>query len=145
MTGYVAVIDPYPHQSKQLTKLYKFYEYLKEGRLVTTRCTECGHVTWPPKTMCPECASAAVEWADLPGEGTVVGYTVAERGIPAGFPIPTVFVLVQVGPVRILSRLIDAKPEQVELGMTVVPDLVKIPGDTHTEERVLQVFRLKKN
>lgn len=141
--NYVATTDPFPHQDKKFTKIYPFYDYLREGRLVTTRCQECGHLTWPPKTMCPQCASAKIEWADLPKEGVIVEYTVAERGIPAGFAIPTIFVLVQMGEVRILSRLMDAQPDQVDIGMAVKPDLVKVPGTPFSEERVLPVFKPK--
>lgn len=144
-TNYVATIDPFPHQDKKFTKIYPFYDYLKQGRLVTTRCQDCGHLTWPPKTMCPQCASAKIQWWDLPQEGTIVEYTVAERGIPAGFDIPTIFVLVQMGEVRILSRLMDAKPHQVDIGLAVLPGLVKVPGTPFSEERVLPVFKLKQN
>jgi len=142
-TNYVATIDPFPHQDKKFNKLYPFYDHLKQGRLVTTRCRECGHITWPPKTMCPRCASDQIEWTDLPKEGVIVEYTVAERGIPAGFDIPTIFVLVQIGEVRILSRLMNARPDQVDIGMAVEPGLVIVPGTPFSEERVLPVFKLK--
>ena len=140
---YTATTDPFPHQTEEYTKLYRFYQCLREGRLVTTRCRDCGRVTWPPKTVCPECASGEIEWADLPREGTVVSFTVAERGIPAGFPAPTVFVLVQMGPVRILSRLVDADPGRVQNGMAVEPDMISVPGTPYSGERVLPVFRPK--
>ncbi|AGL00675.1 Zn-ribbon domain-containing OB-fold protein [Desulfoscipio gibsoniae] len=142
-TNYVATIDPFPHQSPKLTKMYPFYDHLRKGRLVTTQCRECRHTTWPPKTICPACASAGVEWVDLPEEGTVIEYTIAERGIPAGFSIPTIFVLVQIGPVRILSRLIDADPDQVETGISVKPAVVQVPGTPYDPERFLPVFKLK--
>jgi uncharacterized OB-fold protein len=93
--------------------------------------------------MCPKCASANIDWIDLPKEGKIVEYTIAERGIPAGFDIPTIFVLVQVGPVRILSRLINAKPDQVDVGLAVEPDYVKVPGNPYSDDRVLPVFKLK--
>lgn len=141
--SYIATTDPYPHQTEAFTKLYSFYDRLKEGRLVTTRCRDCGNTTWPPKSMCPACASGSLEWNDLPQEGTIVAYTIAERGIPAGFPVPTVFVLVQMGPVRILSRLVDADPALVTAGMAVKPDAVRVPGTPFHGERVLPVFRLK--
>jgi len=140
---YIATIDPFPQQHKKYTKMYPFYDHLRQGRLVSTQCEECKHITWPPKTMCPQCASAQIDWVELPKEGRVVEFTVAERGIPVGFDIPTIFVLVQVGPVRILSRLINADPSKVEIGLAVEPDLVKVPGTPLDEERVLPVFKIK--
>lgn len=140
---YIATIDPFPQQDKKFTKMYPFYDHLRQGRLVSTQCAECKHITWPPKTMCPKCASANIDWIDLPKEGKIVEYTIAERGIPAGFDIPTIFVLVQVGPVRILSRLINAKPDQVDVGLAVEPDYVKVPGNPYSDDRVLPVFKLK--
>jgi uncharacterized OB-fold protein len=123
--------------------MYPFYDHLRQGRLVSTQCAACNHITWPPKTICPKCASAQIDWVELPQEGTIVEYTIAERGIPAGFDIPTIFVLVQIGPVRILSRLINADPGKVKIGLTVCPDLVKVPGTPLAEDRVLPVFKMK--
>lgn len=143
--SYIATTDPYPHQTPDYNQLHPFFDHLREGRLTTTRCRDCGQVTWPPKGMCPACASGNLEWADLPGEGAIVACTVAERGIPAGFPVPTVFVLVQVGPVRILSRLVDADPGRVSPGMAVRADAVRVPGTPLGEDRVLPVFRLITN
>lgn len=142
--GYVATIDPYPHQTKEYNQLYRFYELLREGKLATTKCKECGHVTWPPKLLCPKCASGEIEWTELPNEGTIVGFTVAYGGIPANFPIPTIFVMVEIGPVRVFTRVIDASPEEVEIGAKVEPTAVKVDGTPYAEDRVLPVFKLKK-
>jgi len=140
---YIATIDPFPHQDQKSTQLHPFYDHLRQGRLMSTQCAECKHITWPPKTMCPQCASAQIDWVELPQEGRIVEFTIAERGIPAGFDIPTIFVLVQIGPVRILSRLINADPSKIKIGLTVKPDLVKVPGTPLCEDRVLPVFKLQ--
>jgi uncharacterized OB-fold protein len=138
--GYAAVLDPYPHQTKEYNQLYRFYELLREGKLCTTKCVKCGHVTWPPKTMCPKCASGELEWHELPADGTVMGYTVAEGGLPPHIPVPAIFVLVQLGPVRILARLLQAKPEDVEIGMRVKPTCVVVEGTPYAPDRVLPAF-----
>jgi len=140
---YVATIDPFPQQDKKYNQMYPFYDHLRQGRLVSTQCQECKHITWPPKTMCPQCASAQLDWVELPKEGRIVEFTIAERGIPAGFDIPTIFVLVQLGPVRILSRLMNADPSKIEIGLAVEPTLVKVPGTPLSEDRVLPVFKIK--
>ena len=39
---YMVTMDLFPQQSKEFNQIYKFYEYLKEGRFTTTKCKECG-------------------------------------------------------------------------------------------------------
>jgi len=135
---YIYTIDPYPQESKEHNKLYLFYDYLKEGRLTTTQCKKCGHLPWPPRTVCPECMSDELEWVDLPTEGTVTNFSVQLAGVPLGFNPPLVFAIVDLGKgVKFLSRLVDAKPEEVKIGSKVKLEVEKVPGD-----RVLPAFRL---
>ena len=63
---YSPTLDIWPIEAKEFNRIYKFYEYLREGRLTTTKCSECGHVAYPPRVICPGCFSDKLVWIDLP-------------------------------------------------------------------------------
>ena len=113
---------------------------LAGGRLSTTRCTGCGHVDWPPRGFCPECAGDAFEWVDLPTEGTVHAFTAQDTGLPAGFSGPRVFVIVKVGGHRIFSILLDADPARVTLGQRVHLTPLAVAADPKGNPRWLPAF-----
>ncbi len=48
-----------------LDRTHQFWDALREGRFVTTRCTSCGEVSFPPQADCPRCMSSSHEWVDL--------------------------------------------------------------------------------
>lgn len=59
-----------------------FNEYLKEDRLMATRCTSCQAVHLPPRSMCTGCFSNQMEWVELSGEGELVGFSTIFVGLP---------------------------------------------------------------
>ena len=63
----------YPPRITEFTRT--FWEGLAAGRFLTSRCTDCEHMTFPPKPICPECWEPNVEWVELSGRGTLVSYT----------------------------------------------------------------------
>jgi len=58
-----------------IAKTHRFWDGLKEGRFVTTRCKSCGEVTFPPQADCPNCMSGEVEWVDMGTEAELVTFT----------------------------------------------------------------------
>jgi len=48
---------------------------LSTGRLVGTRCTACGSVSWPGRPICQRCGAAAAEEVQLSDNGTLITYT----------------------------------------------------------------------
>lgn len=53
----------------------KFFEGLKEGKLLTTRC-KCGRLFFPPQRDCPSCMKSDMEWVELKREGVLETLTV---------------------------------------------------------------------
>ena len=51
--------------------IYKFYQFLKEGKIMARRC-RCGEVSFPPRGLCPSCGSDVAEWVELVGEGKLL-------------------------------------------------------------------------
>lgn len=135
----VYLTDPVPLQTADENRVYKFYDHLKEGRLTTTQCKQCGHVTWPPRVVCPECISDQLEWVDFPKTGHIYAFTVQEGGNPPGFVPPVIYALIDFdNGKRIISPILDCIPEEVEAGAEVVLKVVPAYRD-----RVLFFFQLK--
>ncbi len=53
----------------------KFFEGLKEGKLLATKC-KCGRLFFPPQKDCPSCMKSEMEWVELKKEGTLETLTV---------------------------------------------------------------------
>lgn len=102
-----------------VAKTARFWQALKEGQLVTTRCTKCGNVTFPPQNDCPKCLASEPEWIDLGNEAVLESFTQIVV-TPVSFVDYEPYV-VAVGRlmegVKILAWLSDVQPEQVKVGM----------------------------
>ena len=138
--SYVRATDPFPLETVEHNKLHEFYARLAAGRLSTTRCTGCQRTAWPPRGFCPECASDAFDWVDLPSEGTIHAFTVQDAGLPAGFDGPRVFAIVKVDGHRIFAIVRDADPRAVEVGHRVRLAPLRVADDPAGQPRYLPAF-----
>ncbi len=63
-----------------------FYESLKEGKIMATRCIECGSVEYPPMPSCNTCGAIDMEWIELSGIATMQHmYRVPDKKMYAPF------------------------------------------------------------
>ena len=53
------------------TKVADFAGYLKNGRMMGSRCTDCGASSFPPRADCEACLSSNFEFVEISGKGTV--------------------------------------------------------------------------
>ena len=100
----------------------KFWEGCKEHRLVIQRCKDCRKFIFYPRSLCPECMSDNIEWVDSSGKGTIYSYTTIWRAPNNDFlkDVPYTIVLVDLEKnVRLMSWIVDCKPEDVHVGMEV--------------------------
>ena len=148
---YPVTMDMWPVEAKEFNRLYPFYDHLKEGRLTTTKCPECGKVAYPPRVICPECLNESLEWIDLPKEGTVIVAAEQMKGVPLGFEAPLIHAWIDLGPQspipRLLTRVINSPPGTLEEGERVrlvvfdVPSHpIEIKRETIEAERVFFAF-----
>lgn len=56
---------------------YRFYEGLKEEKILGNKCPKCGKVLVPARTFCPECYVDMEDWVEVSQEGEVVAWTLA--------------------------------------------------------------------
>jgi hypothetical protein len=141
VSPYLRAVDPLPLESPEFNKLHAFYAHLAAGRLTTTRCAGCGRRDWPPRGFCPACTSDAYEWIDLPREGRVHGFSVQETGIPAGYPRPLIFAMVEVAGLRIFAPLVGGvRAADVRIGMPVTLRPIRVADDPQGQPRHLPAF-----
>jgi uncharacterized OB-fold protein len=129
--------DPSLHSKRPLTLRFdipisrtrEFWESLKRGKFITTKCSKCGNVTFPPQADCPKCMASEFEWVDLGSEATLVTFTdiqVAPASFAGSDPY-SVAIGEFPGGVKVLARLEGAQPKKAKLGM-------KLRIDARTEK-----------
>lgn len=79
MFKWFGIVNHTPH-----TKVAAFAEHLREGRLMASRCTACGHRSFPPRADCEQCLSGAFEFVEIAGTGTLLTWT-RVTAAPSGF------------------------------------------------------------
>jgi uncharacterized protein len=101
----------YPPRMTEFTSV--FWDGLREGLFQTSMCTQCRHMTFPPKPVCPECWSESVQWVELSGRGLLRSFTEVSAA-PAMFADDAPYVLCIVDleeGVRVLSRILASWDE----------------------------------
>jgi len=123
------MLDFYPLQDEKFTRISRFFQNLKEGKLTTTKCKRCGKLLWPPRIVCPECFSENLEWVDLGVEGELYAFTEMKLGIALGFVEDAPFCtgIVKIGGLLISARIDDAKYEDLKIGDKVRLKIVELP------------------
>jgi uncharacterized OB-fold protein len=117
-----------------------FWDALNEGRLVFQACGDCGKLRHYPRPICDECYSDHVEWKTSNGKGVIYSWTETHHPFHIGFRGETPYILVTAefdGGVRIQTQLLDAKVEDLKIGMHVEVMLTKA-----TEDLTLPLLRL---
>ena len=86
----------------------RFWEGLREGRLLSTRCAQCGVVSFPPRNLCRACWATDVPWIELASLGTLYSFTrvhVAPGAFRGDTPYAIGIVDLDDGP-RLMCRMI---------------------------------------
>lgn len=122
------MLDFYPLEDEKNTKISRFFENLKRGRLTTTKCTKCDKLLWPPRVICPECLSDELDWVDLGSEGGLYAFTEMRLGAPLGFVQDTPFCLglIEVNGLLISARIDDATYDKLTIGDKVHLKIVEL-------------------
>ena len=106
-------------------KAADFVDFLEQGKVMATRCRQCGGQYFPPKADCPRCLSSDVEWFEIQGTGKLATYTIVSYG-PTGFEndAPYRLAIADFDGLRVFGRLsrdIDEVDIKVGMGLKVVP------------------------
>ena len=125
------------------TKVTDFAQYLKDGRIMGSRCKSCGATSFPPRADCDVCMSGEFEFFEMSGKGTVHTYTKIVSA-PTGFEdvapyIVGVVDLAEGG--RALAWFGETiKEEEIEVGM----DIQMVPQIFEELEDIKVYYSLEK-
>jgi uncharacterized OB-fold protein len=118
-----------------------FWAACKEHRLILQTCTQCGHVRYPPRPVCPSCGSLEAEWIPSAGRGFiyswVVVYHAAHPATMTSVPYNLVLVEIEEG-VRMVSNLVGIESTDITPGLEV-----EVIFDDVSPEVTLPKFRVR--
>ena len=121
-----------------------------EPQLIGSRCADCGIVTFPTQDSCPRCASTEMDDQLLPRRGWLWAWTTQEFAPPSppyGGPAGDAFVPFGVGyveldgEVKVETRLTEADPEALSIGMEM--ELVVLPFRTDDDGNEVVTFAFR--
>ena len=103
------------------TKVSEFADELHKGRLVGSKCKNCGEETFPPRADCIKCLSGDFEYIDTKPTGTLVTFTTVNSA-PTGFEDISPYTLGLIdldSGGRLISWFENTKAEDIKIGMRV--------------------------
>ncbi len=134
------LLDFFPLEGEEATRLARFYERLREGRLSTTRCRVDGELHWPPRVACPRCHGEDLEWLDLPESGRIYAFSAVLGAAPLGMEseVPYAVGLIDLdgAPLRLFGR-IEGRPWSA----LAIGDRVSVEAYEVGDGRVFYRFR----
>lgn len=99
-----------------------YWQGARAGRLLLPRCLDCGQAHFYPKSICPFCRSARLDWLEAAGTGTVYSFTLVNRAPSPAFagavPYAVALVALDEGP-HLMSNIVDCASDAVRIGMKV--------------------------
>ena len=113
-----------------ISKVNDFVDYLEDGKVMTTRCKDCGLVFFPPRADCYQCLSSNMEWNEISGNGKLISYSKLEYA-PVGFgdDLPYSIAVLDYGDFKIFGRLAGDVPEDdIEVGMELKTVVNHLPN-----------------
>jgi len=102
-----------------ITKTNDFIDFLEGGKVMGTRCKDCGLVFFPPRADCYKCLASNVEWFEVSGKGKLLTYSELKFA-PVGFQddVPYCIALLDYGEYKVFGRIAKDVPEsEIEVGM----------------------------
>lgn len=110
-----------------------YWDAAREHKLVMQHCHQCGHVRWPPRSLCPLCLADAQEdeWREIPPTGSVWSFVVYHRALRPEFadkvPYNVALVKLDAGPV-VTSNVVGTN--ELTIGERVTALFDDITDDT---------------
>lgn len=128
---------PIPPATSALTQ--HWFAACREGRLLLQRCRCCERLQFYPRTICAHCHSAAPEWVEAAGLGSIASFTVVRRAISPDGVAPYVIALVDLaeGP-RMMTRIVACQPEELRIGRAV-----RLRFESWADDTPMPVFTLQ--
>jgi uncharacterized OB-fold protein len=113
-----------------ITKTNDFISHLEEGKVMGTKCKDCGALYFPPRSDCYKCLTSNMEWFEVSGIGKLLSFSELKYG-PVGFEddLPYTIALLDYGDYKIFGRISEDIPyEDLKVGMELKTDSITLPN-----------------
>ncbi len=113
-----------------IAKTNDFIDYLESGKVMGTRCRDCGLVFFPPRADCHQCLAGNMEWFEVSGAGRLVTYSKLQFA-PVGFQedVPYCIALLDYGDYKVFGRISgDIAEEELKIGMEMTTTANTLPN-----------------
>lgn len=113
-----------------ISKVNDFIDYLEKGKVMATKCKDCGRIFFPPRADCCDCFTSNMEWLEVTGKGKLLSYSKLEFG-PVGFgdDLPYAIALLDYGDYKVFGRLSsELVNEDVAIGTEMTVSANTLPN-----------------
>ena len=113
-----------------ITKVNDFIDYLEDGKVMGTKCNDCGRVFFPPRADCYQCLASNVDWFEISGTGKLFTYSKLEYA-PVGFgdDLPYAIAVLDYGEFKVFGRIAsDLSENEIKIGMEMKTVTNKLPN-----------------
>ena len=113
-----------------IAKTNDFIDYLESGKVMGTRCKDCGLAFFPPRADCHQCLAGNMEWFEVSGAGRLVTYSKLQFA-PVGFQddVPYCIALLDYSDYKVFGRISsDIAEEELEIGMEMTTTANTLPN-----------------
>ncbi len=100
-------------------------------RLEAGKCSSCGHISFPPRLICPKCKAKKFDTIRLSDEGTLITFTVvrvASDKFSKETPFPVGIIELNDG-VRVTAQIADADIDELKIGQKLKLVFRKVQED----------------
>jgi len=122
-----------------------YLEYIRNKKLMGTKCKNCGEMYIPVRKLCTKCNNANMEWVEMSGEGELAAFTsitvgtpyFVEKGYDRKNPYCFSVIKLKEGPM-VSAQLVgvdESKPEEIKIGMPLKVTFLEteIRGETKVD------------
>jgi len=113
-----------------ITHVNDFVSYLEQGKIMGTKCKECGRLFFPPRADCYHSLTSDMEWFEVSGTAKIVTFSTLQYA-PVGFTddLPYTIAVADYGDYRVFGRMDRAlSAEEISVGMSVKAVAEKTPN-----------------
>jgi uncharacterized OB-fold protein/acyl dehydratase len=118
-----------------------WWNELEKNKIVPIqRCKSCKTLRHPPRPFCNQCQSG--QWDFIPSKlkGEIFSFIELHYPEIPGYTYPLICAVISLDEgTRIMSNIIDCKPEDVKIGLRVVGEVMQVDADN-----IIPQFRLAK-
>ncbi|HMB32246.1 MAG TPA: Zn-ribbon domain-containing OB-fold protein [Desulfohalobiaceae bacterium] len=113
-----------------VSKINDFIDYLEQGKVMGTKCRDCGMKFFPPRADCFKCLTSNMDWFEVSEAGKLISFSKLQYG-PVGFEndLPYTIAVLDFGEYKVFGRVSDKVPEDdLQVGMDMKVAVNELPN-----------------